>query len=503
MLDDQINNYGVRYAQKSSIGTPWKMAFRCLQTQSQQLEKRGGRLCLIRAVGSQDMVIPRNSTTTLQGYACDKMEHVTCLGLVQPNNTESLRGVEIHPQLITYSYQQDNYIPVVVSNPTGTDIRIPARMVLGELQQVTEEAPLMEEEDYKDNSEHGTFLDKIDFQNTALGEEQSHELKLFLQEWEDIFSHGDLDIGFTSLVKHRINLSDDTPFKQRHRRIPPTMIAEVRQHLQQLLDSGVIRRSHSPWASNMVLVRKKDGTLRVCIDYRQLNKNTVKDSYALPRIDDMLDTLSGSTYYTVLDMKSGYHQIEVEEEHKERTAFTAGPLGFYEYNRLPFGLSNSPATYQRLMEDILGELNYQICLVYLDDVIVFSKTFEEHQTRLEKVFQICREAGLKLSPKKCTFCAKKVKYVGHIVSADGIEPDPSKIEKIAQWAVPTDAEGVRQFLGFAGYYRKFVKDFSKVARPINDLLCGTGSKRKKNGKLSRTQKNSGVGLRSSNKHLTR
>lgn len=149
------------------------------------------------------------------------------------------------------------------------------------------------------------------------------------------------------------------------------MIDEIRSHLEQLAASGIIRPSHSPWASNVVLVRKQDGKLRMCVDYRQLNKRTVKDSYALPRIDEILDTLSGSKYFTVLDMKSGYHQVEVLEEHKCQTAFTVGPLGFWEFNRLPFGLNNAPETYQRLMEQCLCDYNMKICAIYLDDLIIF------------------------------------------------------------------------------------------------------------------------------------
>jgi hypothetical protein len=184
----------------------------------------------------------------------------------------------------------------------------------------------------------------------------------------DIFSCSDTDLGHVTAVKHRIELTEDIPFKQRHRRIPPGMFKEVRDHLQQLQEAGVIRKSKSPFSSNVVLVRKKNGDLRMCVDYRQLNSKTKKDAYALPRIEEILDNLSGNSYFTVLDAKSGYHQIEIAEDHKERTAFTVGPLGFYEYNRMPFGLSNSPATYQRLMEDCLGELHLNICFIFLDDI---------------------------------------------------------------------------------------------------------------------------------------
>ena len=183
---------------------------------------------------------------------------------------------------------------------------------------------------------------------SVLTEDQATRVRQFLGEWSDVFSANDLDIGFTSVVKHKINLTDDQPFKQRHRKKPASMYNEVKQHLQELLDAGVIRKSHSPWSSNIVLVCKKDKSLRLCVDYRQLNKRTIRDAYALPRIDDLLDSLGGAKYFSVLDMKSGYHQVGIEPSHKPRTAFTVGPFGFYEYNRLPFGLSYAPATYQKV-----------------------------------------------------------------------------------------------------------------------------------------------------------
>ena len=205
------------------------------------------------------------------------------------------------------------------------------------------------------------------------------------------------------------------------------MLDEVRDHIQQQLSAGIIRKSHSPYSSNIVLVRKKNGQLRICIDYRQLNSRTVKDNYALPRIDEILQSLSGNRYFSVLDMKSGYHQIEIDEQHKERTAFTVGPLGFFEYNRMPMGLANAPTTYQRVMEECLGDLHLRICFIYLDDIIIFAKSFEEHLERLQMVFEKLREAGIKLSPKKCSLFMKRVRYVGHIVSESGIEPDGEKI----------------------------------------------------------------------------
>ncbi|PVD33764.1 hypothetical protein C0Q70_05024 [Pomacea canaliculata] len=172
------------------------------------------------------------------------------------------------------------------------------------------------------------------------------------------FSTGQTDVGHVTRVKHEIQLTNDTPFKERHCRIPHGMCEQVREHLQHLLDSGIIRPSHSPWSSNVVWVKQKDG-----VDYRLLNARTIKGSYALPRIEELLDALAGSKHFTVLDLKSGYHQVEITEEHKERTAFSVAPLEFYVYNRIAMGLANAPATYQRLIEECLGDLHLQICLL--------------------------------------------------------------------------------------------------------------------------------------------
>ncbi|PVD35568.1 hypothetical protein C0Q70_02531 [Pomacea canaliculata] len=190
----------------------------------------------------------------------------------------------------------------------------------------------------------------------------------------------------------------------------------------------------------------------------------------------MLDALSGSKYFTVLDLKSGYHQVEITEEHKERTAFSVAPLGFYEYNRMAMGLANAPATYQRLMEECLGDLHLHICLVFLDDIIVFSSSFDEHLERVERVLDRLRDCGLKLNPKKCTFAQDRVKYVGHIVSAAGVETDPEKCEKVKNWPVPGHLR------------RRFVRRFSAIAKPLTDLLPDVLKGKKKKGKDAKGNK---------------
>ena len=309
-------------------------------------------------------------------------------------------------------------------------------------------------------------------------EEQRSKVRIVIEKYSFLFAMNSLDLGRTDLVKHHIQLNNYTPIKDRYRRIPPHQYEEVRKHLKEMLDIGAIRRSNSPWASPVVLVRKKDGSLRFCIDLRKLNARTVKDAYSLPRIEDALDSLNGACIFTSLDLKSGYWQVELDEESIPLTAFTVGPLGFYECVRMPFGLTNAPATFQRLMESCLGELHLDWCIIYLDDIIIFSKNPDDHITRLEGVFEKLAKAGLKLKPSKCEFFHSSLKYLGHIVSKEGIATDPRKIEAFRNWPRPKTVTDVRSFTGFTNYYRKFIKGYAKIARPLHELTSGDNAKRK-------------------------
>ena len=297
-----------------------------------------------------------------------------------------------------------------------------------------------------------------------------------------VFAKTDLDLGKCNVIKHAIKITDPQPFKECHRRIPPHLYEEVKAHLQEMVEVGAIRKSFSPWASAVVLVRKKDGGLRFCIDLRKLNNRTVKDGYSLPRTKDTLDCLHGAVWFSTLDLKSGYWQVELEEEAKALTAFTVGPLGFWECECMPFGLTNAPATFQRLMESCLGELHLNWCIIYLDDIIVFSRTPEEHIHRRRAVFEKLKAVDLKLKPSKCDFFKKEIKYLGHVVSEQGVSTDPDKIKAVTEWPEPTTVTEVRSFLGFVSYYRRFIPNFSKVAKPLNKLLQnleGTPSQKKK------------------------
>ena len=327
------------------------------------------------------------------------------------------------------------------------------------------------------------ILDLIDLSGLENWPEKlQHEAKEMLKRNAKVFSKDDMDMGRTNLVKHHIKLTDPVPFKEAYRRIPPQMYDEVKSHLQEMLDLGAIRPSNSPWASAIVLVRKKDGRLRFCIDLRKLNNRMVKDAYSLPRIESILDSLGGAQIFSTLDLKAGYWQVEMAEECKAYTAFTCGPLGFYECDTMPFGATNAPATFQRLMHDCLGELNMNWCIVYLDDIIIFSDTKEEHLKRLEAVFQKLCAAGLKLKPSKCFFFREEIEYLGHVVSGKGISTNPKKIEAVSKWPTPKTVYDVRSFLGFVGYYRRFIKNFSRITKPIREVITGLENQSKRAAK---------------------
>ncbi|KMQ86489.1 krab-a domain-containing protein [Lasius niger] len=240
---------------------------------------------------------------------------------------------------------------------------------------------------------------------------------------------------------------------------------EVDKIMEEMKTERIIEESQSPWVSPAVMIKKKDGTLRFCIDYRRLNAITVKDSYPLPRIDDILDQLSGNSWFSTLDLKSGYWQVKVRPSDKEKTAFSIGK-GLWQFTVMPFGLCNAPATFERLMEKVLHGIISKKCLVYLDDIIIFGKDFIEMFKNLEEVFLRLQKANLKINPKKCLLLQRNVKYLGHVVSEQGITTDPEKITAVKDWPIPHTKKQLRSFLGFCSYYRKFVRGFSSIAKPL-------------------------------------
>ncbi|XP_035809415.2 uncharacterized protein LOC118471094 [Amphiprion ocellaris] len=376
-------------------------------------------------------------------------------------------GVLLQPMVVPRYALDSSKVTLLLQNESLKEVLIPVGTILGHLflTDIVTNVPK------SDQSTDKFDASQIDFGDSPIPESWKNRLRDKLARRSDVFSLDEWDVGLAKDVEHSIRLADDRPFRERSRRLAPADIDDVRRHLQELLAAGIIKESRSPYASPIVIARKKNGKVRMCIDYRTLNRRTIPDQYTTPRIDDALDCLSGSRWFTVLDLRSGYYQIPMKEQDKEKTAFIC-PLGFYQFERMPQGITGAPATFQRLMEKAVGDMNLLQVLVYLDDLIVFGRTLEEHEERLLKVLDRLREVGLKISIDKCQFCQPSVKYVGHIVSAEGVATDPAKIEAVTTWPQPTDLKSLRSFLGFCGYYRRFIANYSSIVRPLTDLTKG-------------------------------
>ncbi|CAF4231076.1 unnamed protein product [Rotaria sp. Silwood2] len=308
---------------------------------------------------------------------------------------------------------------------------------------------------------------ELNLTNTDLDEDQREKIKQLILKFPDVFNE---QPGRTKKVQHQINLVPDAkPFNSPPFRYAPARKEIIEQNIKDMLEQGIISPSTSPWASPVILGPKKDGTLRFCVDYRKLNAVTIRDAYPLPRIDDTLDSLQQAKFVSTLDLRSGYWQVEMDKDSRRKTAFVTHK-GLFEFNVMPFGLTNAPATFQRLMDMVLAGLKWQCCLVYIDDVVIFSPTFEQHLIDLEKVFEALKSANLTLKTSKCQFCRREMRYLGHIITQEGIKPDSNLIKSVSNFPQPKKIKDVQSFLGLTGYYRRFIKDYSKIAEPLTQQL---------------------------------
>lgn len=441
---------------------------------SGRVKVKGGRVC--RVLGGSMKVV---TATCSQHFLED--------ALFEPLSTGLPAGLLASPALVRVN-RGVVHIPIV--NVGSQDVVLYPRTVLGTLSQAhLVSSPVGLEERGVDATVSSQSVGRsvrdqiaaVDLK--ALAEQEQCQIRSLLQKYSGVFSAHEGDIGCTKLISHDIPLMDDVPVRQRYRRIPPSEYEAAKAHIHQLLEAQVIRESSSPFASPIVLVKKKDGSLRLCVDYRLLNSKTRKDAFPLPRIEESLDALSGARWFSTLDLTAGYNQVPVTEKDKMKTAFCT-PFGLFEWNRMPFGLCNAPSTFQRLMERIFGDQHCQSLLLYLDDVVVFSSTVAEHVARLDAVLGRLQKEGLKAKLEKCVFFKPEVSYLGHVISSDGVSTDPGKIEVVSNWQNPNHVSELRSFLGFASYYRRFIEGFAKLAAPLHRLvadLMGTKS-RKPSGK---------------------
>ena len=308
--------------------------------------------------------------------------------------------------------------------------------------------------------------------NLSLPELEKEKFCRFLMDHHTVFSLEDNERGETNLVQLEIDTGDAQPRRQHPRRLPYVAKQEVARQLKTMQEAGIIQPSISPWASPVVLVRKKDGTYRFCVDYRELNAVTKPDTFPLPRIDDLLDQLGNTKFFSTLDLASGFWQVQVHPNSRAKTAFVT-PQGLYEFRVMPFGLTNAPAVFQRLMQRVLMDLNQKndtdFVTVYIDDILVYSKTLEQHLDHLKVVMDRLIQTGLKLKPSKCLFVRKEVSYLGHVITPKGLKASDQHVTAVRDFPAPSNVKEVRQFLGLSSFYRKFIPSFAKLAQPLHSL----------------------------------
>ncbi|UYV71013.1 K02A2.6-like [Cordylochernes scorpioides] len=432
--------------------------------------------------------LPEDSSSIFQTVAADDSFIIPAGSTKQINViTETILGVSdvvMEPSRILF-LEHDLMVPasifavqhgkgrIWITNIGTCDRTVPKGMCIGEIQ-VLEEGQLAVIGDASDTNRQ-EILGQENSPNIAsmispdLSMLERTRICSILGSFSGLFEFNKFPSNLTSTAKHKINTEDHPPIKRRPYRVSQVERQTIQNEVDKMLKGGIVQLSESPWSSPVVLVKKKNGSWRFCVDYRHLNKITKKDVYPLPRIDDTLDCLRGASYYSSMDLRSGYWQIEVDEADREKTAFIT-PDGLYEFKVMPSGLCNAPATFERMMDTLLRGLKWSMCLCYLDDIIVFSPTFDEHVRRLELVLRCLSKAGLVLNPDKCLFGTKRISIFGHLVDGEGVHPDPGKVDAMSKFPTPKSLTDVRSFIGMCSYYRRFIKNFAQKAEPLHRLL---------------------------------
>ena len=389
--------------------------------------------------------------------------------LFEPNlQTLGNYGLSAEEAMFQVSPKGELYIPLQNFQPSTT--RLPEGMELGQVESVSDPTlspPLMTVDvepmgtvtcanvsTIASNERCRRLRDMLNISKDAVNPREFQDFETFLLENHDVFALSDDELGCTDVVQHHIETGDISPIHQQPYRTPYSQREKIAELIVDMEQRGIVQPSSSPWASPVVLVPKKDGRVRFCVDYRRLNAATKKDvyiMYPLPCIEDILDTLGQTRYFTTLDLTAGYWQIPLDPASRPKSAFTTH-CGLHEFTRMPFGLCNGPATFQRLMQTVLAGLEWKSCFVYINDILVCSRTLEDHIRNLKQIFERLRKANLLLKPPKCEFFQLEVKYLGYTLSRNGLSPDNSNVEKVQKFPIPVDVTTVRQFLGLASYY---------------------------------------------------
>ena len=415
--------------------------------------------------------------------------------LVQSSPVLESQGVYLEEGLVQAGAQDS---PLLLSNRSGFTLELPSGSEIGLVSEVDVVSPVaiinskqsvlnsqVGQVEATDTAETLKRKDKLLtlYQNALnLPSDDKKSFCKLLADYHVAFSL-EGERGETDMVQLHIDTGDAPPRRQAPRRMPFMVRREIEEQVQKMLAAGVIKKSHSPWASPVILVRKRNGDYRFCVDYRKLNEVTKKDTFPLPRIDDLLDQLAHSKYFSSLDLAAGYWQIQVAPDSQSKTAFVTH-RGLFEFRVMPFGLTNAPAVFQRLVQEVLEGLNPEggpdLVTAYLDDILIFSETLQDHMSHLKMVMDRIVAAGLKLNPSKCKFIQQEVEYLGHVITPQGLKTAQRHLRAVEEFPVPTSVSSVRQFLGLASYYRRFVKSFAMIASPLHALT-------KKNTRFQWTQ----------------
>lgn len=369
------------------------------------------------------------------------------------------------PECISHAKNGICLIPISKSTKENIQINFSERIPVQSISETEIGAPQIENTKFK--------LAKI-IRTTHMNSEEKREILKLCSKFKNIFYNENCDLSFSNTVKHKIRTKDDEPVHVKSFRHPHSMKTIIQEQIQKLLDDNIIRPSISPYSAPVWIVdKKKDASgkkkYRMVIDYRRLNEKTIEDKYPLPRIEEILDNLGKSCYFSTLDMAKAFHQIEMDEESIEKTAFSVNN-GHYEYLRMPYGLKNGPSTFQRVMDNVLKEYLHKFCFVYMDDIVVFSKSLQEHIYHLQLIFQKIREFNLKIELDKCEFLSKNVEFLGHLITPEGISPNPTKLKAVENYPIPRTVKEIKSFLGLIGYYRRFIENFAHIVSPMTKCL---------------------------------
>lgn len=431
-------------------------------------------------VGQREKVIPAGSVTWVKCKVPPNLDPSDSLVLFEPADHVQLQRLDVGEGLLEIESGKMPCISVPIGNHTGHDIILPRKAAIGRIQPIKKiietDSPVRDvvvqsvtTTPADSSAESSPWQPPVDVSH--LDEKQQEMVRQMLREEAAVFARDSNDIGCIPSLQMSINLKDDIPVQKAYSSVPKPLFAEVKEYIQDLLLKGWIVKSKSPYSAPVVCVRKKDGSLRLCIDYRLLNQKTIPDRHPLPRIQDLTDTLGGHSWYSILDQGKAYHQGYIAEGSRHLTAFIT-PWGLYEWVRIPFGLSNAPAAFQRSMEEMLSSLRDDCCIPYLDDLLCYSKTFEEHVEVVRKVLKALQKHGVKLRPEKCELFRREVRYVGRLVSPQGVRIDPRDLEAVQSLKdkAPRTVGDVRRLVGFLSYYRSYIQDFSRIAKPVYELL---------------------------------